>query len=38
MKTEVYGTCMVFDIEPIAYVLSFAVHGQRLLLPNVVDE
>lgn len=38
MEDEVDGTGMVFDIEPVAYVLAFTVDGKGLAVAYVVDE
>ena len=38
VEDEVDGAGMVFDVEPVAYVLSFAVDGERLAMAYVVDE
>ena len=38
VEDEVDGACMVFNIEPVAHVLTFTVYGKRLSLADVVDE
>ena len=38
MENEVYGPCVVLDIQPVAYVFTFTVYGQWLVVPDVVDE
>ena len=38
MEDEVDGAGVVFDVEPVAYVLAFTVDGERLAMAYVVDE
>ena len=38
VEDGVDGTCVVFHIEPVSYVLSLAIYGQWFAVSNVVDE
>ena len=38
VEDGVYGTCVIFDIEPVAHVFALAVDRQRLAVADVVDE
>ena len=38
VEDHVDGPCMILDVQPVAHVLPAAVHGQRLLVADVVDE
>ena len=38
MEDEVDGAGVVFDVEPVAYVLAFTVDGEGLAMAYVVDE
>ena len=38
VENHIDCTCMVNDVEPVAYVLAFAIHWQRLALTDIVDE
>lgn len=37
VENEVYGPCVVLDIQPVAYVFTFTVYGQWLVVPDVVE-
>ena len=38
MEYKVNGTCVVFYIQPVAYVQSLTIHRQRFAVAYVVDE
>ena len=38
MKNKINSTGMIHNIQPVAYVLSPAVHGQEPVVPDVVYE
>ena len=38
VEDEVDGTGMVFDVEPVAYVIAFSIDGQGFAMADVVDE
>ena len=38
MENDVDGTSMIFNIEPVAHVLTLTIDGQRLTVADVVDE
>ena len=38
MEDEVNGACVVFDVEPVAYILALTIDGERLAVPDIVDE
>ena len=38
VEDKVDGPRMVLDIEPVAYVLAFAIYGQWLAVADIVDE
>lgn len=38
MEDGINGSCMVFHIEPVAYIFSLAINRKRLAVVDVVDE
>ena len=38
LENQINGTCMVFDIKPISYVLAVAINGQWFFLNDVLNE
>jgi len=38
MKNEIYSTCMILYIEPVAHILSLTIDRQRFIVADVMDK
>ena len=38
MEYGIDGACMVFNIQPVTYILTLTIYRKRLAIANVIDE